>query len=77
MGELASVAAAHTLVIEIGGVPVLVRTDSVEFLRMLEGRYSGFLASACDLFASWMLSWYRPGRAAMMMSLCACRADAG
>lgn len=42
MGEVASVAAAHTLVIEIGGVPVLVRTDSVEFLCMLEGRYSGF-----------------------------------
>jgi hypothetical protein len=44
MGELASVA-AHTLVIEIGGMPVLVRTDSAEFLRMLVGRYSGFVSS--------------------------------
>jgi hypothetical protein len=43
MGELASVA-AHTIVIEIGGMPVLVRTDSTEFLRMLQGRYSGFVS---------------------------------
>jgi hypothetical protein len=44
MGELASVA-AHSLVIEIGDMPVLVRTDSLEFLHMLEGRYSGFVSS--------------------------------
>ena len=40
MSEVA--AAVHTLVIEIGGMPILVRTDSHEFLRMLEGRYCGF-----------------------------------
>jgi hypothetical protein len=44
MGPLATVAApAHTIVIEIGEVPVLVRTDSPEFLQMLEVRYSGFI----------------------------------
>ena len=52
MGEIASVA-VHTLVIEIGGVPVMVRTDSAEFLHMLEGRYSGFLRAdakpVCEL----------------------------
>jgi len=42
MGEVAGVL-AQTLTIEIGGVPVLVRTDGTEFLRMLEARYSGFL----------------------------------
>jgi hypothetical protein len=30
--------------IEIGGMPIQVRTDSPEFLEMLEGRYSGFLS---------------------------------
>ncbi|MFZ0313776.1 MAG: hypothetical protein WAL85_13795 [Candidatus Korobacteraceae bacterium] len=51
MGGLTSVA-THTLVIAIGGMPVLVRTDSAEFLRMLEDRYSGFLGGdghpACE-----------------------------
>ena len=47
MGEIASVA-GHTLVIEIGGMPVLVRTDSAEFLHMLVGRYSGFISADFD-----------------------------
>jgi hypothetical protein len=44
MGALAGIA-AHTLVIEIGGVAVLVRTGSAEFLGMLQARYSGFVNS--------------------------------
>ena len=31
------------VVIDIGGMPVLVRNESPEFLQMLEGRYSGFV----------------------------------
>ncbi len=52
MGQLASVA-VHSLVIEIGDMPILVRSDSPEFLRMLEGRYSGFVRpqakAVCEL----------------------------
>jgi hypothetical protein len=43
MGELAPVA-AQEVIIEIGGMPVTVHSDSPEFLRMLEWRYSGFLS---------------------------------
>jgi hypothetical protein len=42
MGELAAIA-AQQVIIEIGGVPVQVTTESREFVRMLEARYSGFL----------------------------------
>lgn len=36
-------AAGQGIVIEIGGIPIQVRSESPEFLRMLEERYSGFL----------------------------------
>jgi len=38
------IAATHELAIEIGGLPILVRTESTEFARMLEGRYGTFVA---------------------------------
>jgi len=41
MGGL--VAVAHERVIEIGGMPILVRTESLEFARMLEDRYGEFV----------------------------------
>lgn len=37
-------AAGQEIIIGIGGVPIQVRSESPEFLRMLEERYSGFLA---------------------------------
>jgi len=37
-------AAQDVVVIEIGGMPVGVRSDRPEFLQMLENRYSGFLS---------------------------------
>ena len=33
------------LLIEIGGMPILVRTASAEFARVLEARYGGFVPS--------------------------------
>lgn len=36
--------ADQEVIIEIGGVPIQVRSESPEFLRLLERRYSGFLA---------------------------------
>ena len=43
MGALTA-AASHELVIEIGNMPVLVRSNSPEFLSMLASRYAGFLS---------------------------------
>lgn len=37
-------AAAQETIIGIGGVPIQVRSDSPEFVRMLQTRYCGFLA---------------------------------
>lgn len=51
LGDLGSCAAAQQVVIEIGGLPVGVRTDSAEFLEILEERYGGFVnAEAQPLF---------------------------
>jgi hypothetical protein len=45
MEELATV--VHEVCIDIGGMPILVRTDSLAFRHPLEDRYSGFLTRAC------------------------------
>ena len=45
MGELATTAGLE-VIIEIGGIPVRVGSESPEFLNMLERRYSGFLSPA-------------------------------
>jgi hypothetical protein len=42
MVQLAT-AVDQQVIIEIGGMPVLVRSESPEFLRILERRYSGFI----------------------------------
>jgi len=41
MGQL--IALAHESAIDIGGMPILVRTDSADFARMLENRYGSFV----------------------------------
>jgi len=52
LGDLGSCTAEHQIIIEIGGLPVGVRTDSAEFLDILENRYGGFVnaeaAPLCD-----------------------------
>jgi hypothetical protein len=44
MGEVASTACE--VAIDIGAMPILVRTDSPEFAHMLEDRYGGFVTRA-------------------------------
>lgn len=44
MNRLAAV--THELVIEIGEIPILVRTDSAEFARLLEERYGSYVTAA-------------------------------
>src|SRR5437868_12963574 len=41
----ASVTETYEIAIDIGGVPVRLRTDSAEFQRMMSERYAGFLGS--------------------------------
>lgn len=48
MGELIDCPAAHEVIVEIGAMPVLVRTDSAVFLEILERRYGGFLNAGAE-----------------------------
>ena len=41
-------AVAHELVIDIGGMPVLIRTGSSEFARLLEERYGDFVTQDAE-----------------------------
>ena len=43
MGQLTVSPVVHDVVIEIGAMPVLVRTSSPEFLEVLHKRYGGFM----------------------------------
>jgi len=43
VSQLARAADAHELIIDIGGIPVLIRTLSPEFVRLLEERYGRFV----------------------------------
>jgi hypothetical protein len=43
VGQLTATAIVHDVVVEIGAMPVLVRTSSPEFLAVLEKRYGGFM----------------------------------
>ena len=43
-----AVAQAHAVVVEIGAMPVLVRTASPEFLQILDNRYGGFVNPAAQ-----------------------------
>ena len=38
-----TITATHELAIDIGGMPILVRTDSTEFAALLEDRYGSFI----------------------------------
>lgn len=46
MPELATELETLSLVVEVGGVPVRVNTSDLEFFRMLEDRYAGFISSS-------------------------------
>jgi hypothetical protein len=48
VGQPADCAIAQEVVVEIGAMPVLVRTDSPEFLQILGNGYSGFVNPARD-----------------------------
>jgi hypothetical protein len=48
VGRMMGAALAHDIVVEIGGLPISVRTSSSEFLQILVDRYSGFLNPAAE-----------------------------
>ena len=77
MGELAT-AAGQEIVIEIGGMPVLVRTESAEFHDMLEGRYAGFVNPAANPVFEFDVELVPPVKSpTKMMCWCAASQDAG
>ena len=61
MGELAAIA-AQQVIIEIGGLPAAVRSNSPEFLEMLERRYSGFLSPEASTAFEIDVELVAPGR---------------
>jgi hypothetical protein len=61
MGNLAT-AVGQEIIIEIGSMPIQVRSESPEFLQMLEGRYSGFLNPEADPVFELDVDLVAPGR---------------
>jgi hypothetical protein len=62
MRQLADCAIAHEVVIEIGAMPVLVRTASPEFLQILENRYGGFVNPSAQPIFEFNVEIVPPGR---------------
>jgi len=62
VGQLGACAAAHDVVVEIGAMPVLVRTNSAEFLEILQTRYGGFLNPAAQPVFEFDVEIVPPGR---------------
>jgi hypothetical protein len=62
MGQLSACAPAHEVVIEIGAMPVLVRTGSAEFLPILQNRYGGFVKPAAQPVFEFDVEIVPPGR---------------
>jgi hypothetical protein len=60
--QLGDCAIAHEVIIEIGAMPVLVRTDNSEFLQILEHRYGGFLNAAAQSIFEFDVEIVPPGR---------------
>jgi hypothetical protein len=61
LGELATIS-AQEVIVKIGGAPVLVRSESAEFRRMLEGRYSNFLSPDSRPIFEFDVELVPPGR---------------
>ena len=55
-------AVAQEVVVEIGAMPVLVRTDSPEFLEILENRYGGFVNPAAEPVFEFEVEIFPPGK---------------
>jgi hypothetical protein len=64
MCPIADCAIAQEVVIEIGAMPVLVRTSSAEFLQILENRYGGFVNPAAQPVFEFDVEIAPPGRIA-------------
>src|ERR1035441_10356856 len=62
VGQLDACAPAHDVVIEIGAMPVRVRTDSPEFLQILDDRYGGFVNSAAQPVFEFDVEIVPPGK---------------
>jgi len=64
VGQLADCAIArdYAVIVEIGRMPVLVRTGSPEFLRILENRYGGFVNTAAQPVFEFDVEIVPPGR---------------
>lgn len=54
---------AHQVAVEIGGMPILLRTEDADFRALLETRYAGFVRSALEPSFALDVDVVRPDRA--------------
>lgn len=62
MAKLGGTAQVCQATVEIGGMPILVRTDSPKFHRILQQRYGGYLSEASQPAAVFDVDIVRPQR---------------
>jgi hypothetical protein len=58
---MTAVAQSSSVVVEIGGLPIRLRCDSPAFLRQIEERYTGYVASANDAGFDFEIELAPPG----------------
>jgi hypothetical protein len=68
---------AYATVVEIGGLPIRLRTDDASFLRLVQKRYAGFLNSDADTNVQVTVDLVAPGRVSRQEEVCVTRSDAG
>jgi hypothetical protein len=56
------VATGHEVVIEIGGIPIALKTDDAEFVKLLEGRYGDYIKSGANPDFTFRVELIAPGR---------------
>jgi hypothetical protein len=57
-----SIATGHEVVIEIGGIPIALKTDDAEFVKLLEGRYGDYMKSGASPDFTFSVELIAPGR---------------
>ena len=70
MPEIIAEIEQHSLIIEIGGVPVRVNTSDRDFLGTLQDRYAGYIASEANSEIEFDIEMAPPGNADREASVC-------
>ena len=74
MPELTAVIEQHDVVIEIGSIPVRIRTADPAFMAMLQDRYAGFLGHSGHAEYEFDIDLAPPDRPELTR-MCACSSE--